>query len=244
MISIHDGAEERVLDLFPRAIYGVAEQLLGRGTVVWPAGHDPADDMTSGPVLVDDGVVYGKVAYREGASLGGGVLTPDEREAGAVDGYRLGGGPVEEWRTDPAFRLHKHEPIWTTGQGTRGMIIRLPGSPAPKPGDPSAHSDGPCYNRWRLQATAYLDDVPAMSGGFTVWPGSHEPIWREQWGAFHEGQLQSMFRDGGAPSDHIDRDKWIIGGYASPEIERIKRDGAPLALDVEVILIPPCVFHW
>ena len=29
-ISIHDGAEERILDLFPRAIFGVAEQLLGQ----------------------------------------------------------------------------------------------------------------------------------------------------------------------------------------------------------------------
>ena len=35
-------------------------------------------------------------------------------------------------------------------------------------GDPGAHSDGACYSRWRLQATAYLDDVPPDSGGFTV----------------------------------------------------------------------------
>jgi hypothetical protein len=69
-----------------------------------------------------------------------------------------------------------------------------------------------------------------MSGGFTVWPRSHLPIWHEQWEAFHEGQLQSMFRDGGAPSDHIDRETWRTGGYVSPEIERVKREGYTFGL--------------
>ena len=32
---------------------------------------------------------------------------------------------------------------------------------------------------------------------------------------------------GGAPSDHLDRAEWFCGGYASPEIARIKREGAP-----------------
>lgn len=57
MISIHDGTQERVLDLFPRALFNVVEQLLGEDTVVWPVGHDE-NGMTSGPVLVDDNVVY------------------------------------------------------------------------------------------------------------------------------------------------------------------------------------------
>ena len=36
-----------------------------------------------------------------------------------------------------------------------------------------------------------------------------------------------MLAAGGAPSDHLDRAEWFCGGYASPEIARIKREGAP-----------------
>eukprot|EP01051_Picozoa_sp_SAG22_P011358 SAG22_NODE_1084_length_5637_cov_2.170820_3_plen_296_part_00 len=57
LISIHNGADEEVLDLFPRALYGVAEQLLGEGSVVWPAGCD-AEGVTRGPLLMDDNAVY------------------------------------------------------------------------------------------------------------------------------------------------------------------------------------------
>ena len=37
---IRNGAEQFMLDLAPRALWQVAEQLLGEGTVVWPAGED------------------------------------------------------------------------------------------------------------------------------------------------------------------------------------------------------------
>ena len=60
-----------------------------------------------------------------------------------------------------------------------------------------------------------------------VWPRSHVPIWFEQWRGFRQGQLHSMFRDGGAPSGHLSREDWICGGYASPEIARVKQEGAP-----------------
>ena len=175
-ISLHDGAEERVLDLFPRAIFGVAEQLLGAGTVTWPAGADE-NGMTHGPQFMDDGGVYGQVAYREGAaSLGGGLMTDEERETGVVMGWPLGG----TFQTVPQMEVPRYGPVWSTGQGTRGMIIRLPNTPPIPEGDMGAHSDGACYNRWRLQATAYIADVPPKSGAFTVFPRSHGPIWREQ----------------------------------------------------------------
>jgi hypothetical protein len=57
LISIHNGAEEEVLDLFPRALYGVVEQLLGDDSVVWPAGCDE-EGVTRGPLLMDDNAVY------------------------------------------------------------------------------------------------------------------------------------------------------------------------------------------
>ena len=37
---VRNGAEQFMLDLAPRALWQVAEQLLGEGTVVWPAGED------------------------------------------------------------------------------------------------------------------------------------------------------------------------------------------------------------
>ena len=39
---IRNGAEELLLNTAPRALWGVAEQLLGKGEVVWPAGLDEA----------------------------------------------------------------------------------------------------------------------------------------------------------------------------------------------------------
>lgn len=109
------------------------------------------------------------------------------------------------------------------------MAIRLPNSPPIKAGDPTAHSDGACYNRWRLQATCYLADVPPASGAFTVWPGSHKPIWAEQWAAFGEGERHSMFRDGGAPVPAgLDKASWRSGGYVSPEIAKIKQNTEPV----------------
>jgi hypothetical protein len=75
-------------------------------------------------------------------------------------------------------------------------------------------------------AKRLLLTVGFVCWGPQVWPRSHVPIWNEQWRGFRQGQLHSMFRDGGAPSDHLDREDWFCGGYASPEIERIKREGA------------------
>jgi hypothetical protein len=62
LISIHNGTEEEVLDLFPRALYGVAEQLLEKDSVVWPAGCDE-EGLTRGPLLMDDNAVYVRPAH-------------------------------------------------------------------------------------------------------------------------------------------------------------------------------------
>lgn len=81
----------------------------------------------------------------------------------------------------------------------------------------TAHSDGACYGRTRLQVSAYIDDLPPKCGGFTVWPGSHARIWSEQWQAFHEGEK------------HTDKHLTIrrAGGYNDPVIGRIKADTEP-----------------
>ena len=194
---IRNGAEQPLLDLAPRAVWQVAEQLLGKGSVVWPEGHDESG-FTTGPCFMCDDTVGGLASH-----LGEAVKKYPEKGS---------------FTTEADFRLPKTGPVWLNGQGTRGLYCTLPNSPAPGPNYQGAHSDGACYGRWRVQIAAYTDDLPANSGGFTVWPGSHTRIWPEQWKAFNEGE------------QHTDKHLKVrkAGGYNDPEILRIKADTEPV----------------
>ena len=193
---VRNGAEELLLDLAPRALWQVAEQLLGQGTVVWPAGLDASGGAT-GPAFMCDDAVGGLVSHV---------------------GHAMGYPPEGTFRTEPALRLPASGPVWLNGQGTRGLYCTLPGSPPQAPGYPGAHSDGACYGRFRLQVSAYIDDLPPGCGGFTVWPGSHARIWTEQWEAFRGGEK------------HTDKSRDVrrAGGYSDPVIGRIKDDTEPV----------------
>jgi ectoine hydroxylase-related dioxygenase (phytanoyl-CoA dioxygenase family) len=57
--------------------------------------------------------------------------------------------------------------------------------------------------------SAYIDDLPPNCGGFTVWPGSHTRIWKEQWEAFLAGEKHTR-------------------GYTDPVIGQIKADTEPV----------------
>ena len=193
--TVRNGAEELMLDLGPRALWIVAEQLLGQGTLVWPAGLDKLGDAV-GPCFMCDDAVGGLVSH-----------------VGHEMGWPTGGTFSTEWE----LRLPKTGPVWLNGQGTRGLYCTLPKSPPVGSGYPGAHSDGACYGRWRLQMSAYIDDVPPNSGGFTVWPGSHTRIWKEQWEAFQSGEK------------HTDKHLAVrrAGGYDDPVIAEIKDDTQP-----------------
>ena len=164
--TVRNGASELMLNLAPRALWQVAEQLLGKGTAVWPAGVDESG-YTTGPCFMCDDAVGGLNSHV---------------------GHTMGWSPEGTFTTEPALRLPKTGPVWLNGQGTRGLYCTLPNSPSHAPEYRGAHSDGACYGRWRLQMSAYISDVPPNSGGFTVWPGSHSRIWPEQWKAFKEGE--------------------------------------------------------
>ena len=164
--TVRNGASELMLNLAPRALWQVAEQLLGKGTVVWPAGIDESG-YTTGPCFMCDDAVGGLNSHV---------------------GHLMGWPSEGTFTTDPGLRLPKTGPVWLNGQGTRGLYCTLPNSPSHGPDYRGAHSDGACYGRWRLQMSAYISDVPPNSGGFTVWPGSHARIWPEQWKAFKEGE--------------------------------------------------------
>jgi len=191
---IRNGAEELMLNLAPRALWNVAEQLLGEGTVVRPHGLD-ASEIATGPCFMCDDAVGGLVSH-----------------VGHDMGFPTEGSFVTE-----ELRLPKTGPVWLNGQGTRGLYCTLPKSPPPGPDYASAHSDGACYGRFRLQMSAYIDDVSPNSGGFGVWPGSHSRIWTEQWKAFQEGEK------------HTDKHLAVreAGGYADPVIGQIKADTQP-----------------
>ena len=198
-LTIRNGAEDLALDVGPRAAWQVAEQLLGKGTVVWPAGLDQSGFAT-GPCLMDDGAM-------EGLSSHMGRQIDNYREAASY--------------TTEDLRVPKTGPVWMNGQGTRGLYCTLPNSPSPGPNWRGSHSDGPCYGRTRLQFAAYIDDLPPASGGFTVWPGSHTRIWEQQWKAFHEhgtthtGQREQMRMAGG------------YDALPDPLFEQIKADTQP-----------------
>jgi hypothetical protein len=193
---IRNGAEELLLNLAPRALWGVAEQLLGEGTVVRPDGVDKSG-MTTGPCFMCDDAVGGLVSHV---------------------GHDMGWPAEGTFATEPALRLPRTGPVWMTGQGTRGLYCTLPNSPSPGADFRGAHSDGACYGRFRVQMSAYIDDVPPRCGGFTIWPGSHARIWPEQWKAFKEGEK------------HTDKHLTVrkAGGYADPVILQIKNDTQPV----------------
>jgi len=198
-LTIRNGSDDLALDLGPRAAWQVAEQLLGKDTVVWPAGQDQSG-FTTGPCFMDDGAM-------EGLSSHMGRQIENYREAASYATEDL--------------RVPKTGPVWMNGQGTRGLYCTLPNSPSPGPNWRGSHSDGPCYGRTRLQFAAYIDDLPPASGGFTVWPGSHTRIWEQQWKAFHEhgtthtGQREQMRMAGG------------YDALPDPLFEQIKADTQP-----------------
>ena len=192
---VRNGTEEHMLDIAPRAMWQIAEQLLGQETIVWPAGHDETG-MTRGPCFLCDDAIGNLSSH--------------------VDHHF-------DWPKEGTFKtedltIPRTGPVWVNGQGTRGLYCTLPNSPAHTSDYRGAHSDGACYNRFRLQMSVYIDDLPPNCGGFTVWPGSHTRIWPEQWKAFYEGEK------------HTDKHLAVrkAGGYTDPVIREIKADTKPV----------------
>ena len=171
---IRNGAEELLLDIGARSVWDIAEQLLGKGEVVWPAGLD-ASGHTRGPCLMTEDTV-GEMAVHLGPTSG------DWTEAI---------GKTEE------LQLPKTGPHWMTAQGTRGMYCTLPNGKAtptrhfhsvaqPEGPYPRAHCAEGMYDRRKLQTVVYFDDVPLGGGGTLIWPGSHTRVW-DTWQSIYRG---------------------------------------------------------
>ena len=98
---LRNGASELMLNLAPRALWRVAEQLLGKGTVVWPAGLDESG-YTTGPCFMCDDAV--------------GALNT---HLGRAMGFPSKGS----FTTEPALRLPETGPVWLNGQGTSRIVL-------------------------------------------------------------------------------------------------------------------------
>ena len=163
---IRNGAEDLMLDIGARAVWDIAEQLLGKGEVVWPGGLDESE-CTAGPCYMTQKIAEGMEVH----------MGP-KRETWTGKGS----GQTEH------LRLPKTGPHWMTAQGTRGMYCTLPNSPLSSPPDwRGAHAGEGLYNSRRLLQTAvYFDDVPPGAGGLMLFPGSHTRIW-DYWEAKNHG---------------------------------------------------------
>ena len=189
-----NGAEELLLNTAVRSLWNVAVQLLGEGEVVWPAGEDE-EGVTTGPCLLTKGNAKGMETH----------LGPE----------------AEAWTGKPTgrvgeLRLPKTGPVWSTGQGSRGLYCTMPNSP-PRYGDQSAQAEALYDTYWRLQIAAYIDDVPPNAGGLTLWPGSHRRIW-DYWEAAHR-EVPPPDRPDGVP-------KW--DGRSVPPLPEIRSDTEPV----------------
>ncbi len=163
---IRNGAEDLLLDIGARAVWDIAEQLLGKGEVVWPGGLDESE-CTTGPCYMTQKIAEGMEVH----------MGPKRKD------WTGEGSSRTEY-----LRLPKTGPHWMTAQGTRGMYCTLPNSPLSTPPDwRGAHAGEGLYNtRQLLQTAVYFDDVPPGAGGFTIFPGSHTRIWN-YWEAKNHG---------------------------------------------------------
>ncbi len=208
-LYVRNGAEELLLDLAPRAMFDIAQQLLGDGEVVWPGGLDETNTTIGPALLTEDNISTMKV------------------HLGPEAGNWLG----QATRKTEQVRLPKTGPVWATGQGSRGLYCTLPNSRGgrvnkyrnakvqPSAKYPSAHAaEGMYESRRRLSIAAYFDDLPLGAGGLHLWPGSHQRIW-DRWSAMHRGDIPSnddclSLRHSGGKFD----------SYVTPPISEIKED--------------------
>lgn len=165
--TLRNGTDECHLNFFPRALWDVAEQLLGRGELTYP--HGEVDGKISGPCFMDAATESGLATHTASDPRWPPPLVTQE---------------LEITTTGPGFM---------NGQGTRGLYCTMPNSSDPREvkhsdGRPYAgmHSDGGVEGRIRLRATAFIDDCPPGCGGFTMWRGSHFAMWKQQWQALQK----------------------------------------------------------
>ena len=93
-----------------------------------------------------------------------------------------------------------------------------------QPGNPTRqHTDGEETGRVRLRCAAFIDECPVGSGGYTIWKGSHVPIWAGLWGATRRAPVV-------APSEEEEevQSVWVP---KTPKNTRLTQNNQNIALD-------------
>lgn len=172
------GAEQCILDMTARALWDVAEQLLGVGQVVEPTGEslgemlahtgeDASDVDTLAKIAAESDVGFRQLCARYAHS----VIVASEP--------RVKGGASISNSHAPLPEGMDHQDIsnlFVAGTRSRGIYGILPqpaGSERRKPGPEGCHSDA---HPFHLGVMAYIDDVPPNGGGLRLWPGSHRKV--------------------------------------------------------------------
>ena len=144
------GGEDLMLDMLPRRLNGIAEQLLGKGKVL------PADGSSVGQMLgVPDDENFVRVLEERGKNDIG---------ADSMCARWLHKLATEDWpvKKPPEANLHD---MFVVGTRSRGIYATLPSPPdadrhAPGPGR-GGHNDS---HPFQLGVEAYIDDVPPNGG--------------------------------------------------------------------------------
>ena len=190
------GGEELMLDMLPRHLNGIAEQLLGKGEVL------EADGTSVGQMLgVPDDENFVDELRKAGQ---------DDVGATAMCARWLHKLATEDWpvKKPPEANLHD---MFVVSTRSRGIYVRfrpsllppLPAAPAPpcqhsrgaeartlprvqatlpSPPDHERHPPGPGRgghndsHPFQLGVEAYIDDVPPNGGGFMIWPRAHSRL--------------------------------------------------------------------
>jgi hypothetical protein len=228
--QLHNGCDPEAIETFVRPLLPIAEQLLGAGEVSVPGGLDE-HGLATGPVFADG-------------------LSEATRAIHTASEPRW---PVPNRTEVVSFDPSAGCVSTLNGQGTRGLYVALPESP-PAPGAPPAesgaqsqwdghagthtkaggpptglHSDvGLSFpGRVMLRAVAFVADCPPGSGGFTLWPRTHVPVWSQLWSSVHaanrcnpeqrQQEWEAGLRDGLSFRRRVER--WTgIGNTLVPEL--------------------------
>ena len=191
---LHNGCDPLQIETFVHPLKDIVEQLLGKGEVVWPRGLDE-QGMATGPVFADG-------------------LSEATRAIHTANEPRW---PPPDRTEEMSFSPSAGCVSTLSGQGTRGLYCTLPEHPRPPSGSSprpestrgastlehhgaqtkeaiGLHSDvGLGFpGRVVLRAVAFVDDCPPGSGGFTLWPHTHIPVWEQLWGHVHAANRRSV----------------------------------------------------
>ena len=155
------GGEQLMLDLLPRALMPIAEQLLGKGRVVQPSGEDV------GTMLgVSDDENFPHVLAEVSGSSDIGIKPLCARYLHLIEKEEF---PVKLMED---AKLYEMFVVGTRARGIYATLPQPPGTQRPLVSE-GGHNDG---HPFVLGVEAYIDDVPPNGGGLQLYPQAHRRV--------------------------------------------------------------------